>query len=144
MLDFILSFSILLVVAPFYDVVPTTQLFFFPFFVLVMMSTVAGVGMWLSALAIRFRDVRHAMPFVIRMLMFSAPIVYSAASVDTKYRLIYSLNPIVAVIEGFRASVLGLPIPWLFVWPGVFTSICILVSGAFYFKRMEGIFVDVI
>ena len=144
LLDFLISFSIIIVVAPFYQVVPTIQLIYFPFFMLVMVSTVAGVGMWLSALAIRFRDVRHAMPFVIRMLMFSAPIVYSAASMERNIRLLYSINPIVAVIEGFRASVLGLPIPWMFVWPGVVTSICLLLSGAYYFKRIEGIFVDVI
>ena len=144
LLDFIVSFSIIIVVAPFYDVVPTVQLLFFPFFLLIMIGTTAGVGMWLSALAIRFRDVRHAMQFVIRMLMFSAPIVYSAESMETNIRMLYSLNPIVAVIEGFRASVLGLPIPWMFVWPGVLTSICIFFSGAYYFKRVEGIFVDVI
>jgi lipopolysaccharide transport system permease protein len=123
---------------------PTWRLLFFPVFVLIMIVTVAGAGMWISALAIRFRDVRHAMPFVIRMLMFTAPIVYSSASISPKYRFIYSLNPIVAVVEGFRACILGLPIPWLFIWPGVVVGIVILFSGAFYFKRMEGIFADVI
>jgi lipopolysaccharide transport system permease protein len=144
LLDFLLSFSIILVVAPFYDVTPTRQLIFFPFFMLIMICTVTGIGMWLSALAIRFRDVRHAMPFVIRMLMFSAPIVYSAATMDDHVRLIYSINPIVTVIEGFRASVVGVPVPWEFIWPGILSSLCILISGAFYFKRVEGIFVDVI
>ena len=144
LLDFFLSFLIIIAMAPFYGITPTKQIVFFPFFILVMVGTAAGIGMWLSAAAIRFRDVRHAMPFVMRMLMFSAPIVYSAASISPGYRFLYSLNPIVAVTEGFRASVLGLPIPWIYVWPGVFTSICILISGAYYFKRIEGIFVDVI
>jgi lipopolysaccharide transport system permease protein len=144
LIDFMLSFIIILVLAPFYDVMPTWRLLFFPVFVLIMIVTVAGAGMWISALAIRFRDVRHAMPFVIRMLMFTAPIVYSSASISPKYRFIYSLNPIVAVVEGFRACILGLPIPWLFIWPGVVVGIVILFSGAFYFKRMEGIFADVI
>lgn len=144
LLDFFLSILIVIAIAPFYGITLTKQIIYFPFFILVMISTVAGIGMWISAAAIRFRDVRHALPFVMRMLMFSAPIVYSAASIKPEYRLIYSLNPIVAVIEGFRASVLGLPIPWTFIWPGIFTSIGILISGAFYFKRIEGIFVDVI
>ena len=144
LIDFVLSFIIIIVIAPFYDVIPTRQLLYFPFFLLIMSVTVAGIGMWISAAAIRFRDVRHAMPFVIRMLMFTAPIVYSSASISPKYRFIYSFNPIVAVIEGFRASMLGLPIPWQFVWPGVLISILLLLSGAFYFKRMEGIFADVI
>lgn len=144
LIDFILSFIIIIVIAPFYDVIPTRQLLYFPFFMLIMIVTVAGIGMWVSAAAIRFRDVRHAMPFVIRMLMFTAPVVYSSASIAPKYRFIYSFNPIVAVIEGFRASMLGLPIPWQFVWPGVLISILLLLSGAFYFKRMEGIFADVL
>ncbi|WP_410288090.1 ABC transporter permease [Desulfosarcina sp.] len=144
LIDFGLSFLIIIALAPFYDIKPSGQLLYFPLFLLVMIVTVAGIGMWISALAIRFRDVRHAMPFVIRMLMFSAPIVYSSASISPKYRFIYSFNPIVAVIEGFRASILGLPIPWPFIWPGVVVSLVILLSGAYYFKRMEGIFADVI
>ena len=144
LIDFVLSFLIIIALAPFYDITPSAQLLYFPLFMLVMIVTVAGIGMWISALAIRFRDVRHAMPFVIRMLMFTAPIVYSSASISDKYRFIYSLNPIVAVIEGFRASMLGLPIPWPYIWPGSLVSIVILLSGAYYFKRMEGIFADVI
>ena len=104
----------------------------------------AGIGMLLSALAIRFRDVRHAMQFLVRMLVYSAPIVYSATSIPDKYRFLYSLNPIVGVIEGFRACLLGTSIPWLFIWPGMVTSVVLLLIGALYFKRMERIFVDVI
>jgi lipopolysaccharide transport system permease protein len=109
-----------------------------------MMAISLGVGTWLSALAIRYRDVRYAMRFLIRMLMFSAPIVYSASSIPEKYRLIYSLNPLVGVIEGIRASILGTPIPWMYILPGVFTSILLLLGGVLYFKRMESVFVDVI
>jgi lipopolysaccharide transport system permease protein len=95
-------------------------------------------------MAIRFRDIKLAMPFVIRMLMYTAPIVYSASTIPEKYRIIYSLNPIVSVIEGFRACLLGLPMPWLFIWPGIITVGLVLVSGALYFTRMERVFVDVI
>jgi len=95
-------------------------------------------------MAIRFRDVKHAMPFVIRMLMYSAPIVYSASSIPDKWRLVYSLNPIVGVIEGFRACFLGTPMPWAYIWPGMITAALLLISGVFYFKRMERVFVDVI
>jgi homopolymeric O-antigen transport system permease protein len=109
-----------------------------------MMSIAAGVGMWLSAMAIRFRDVKFAMTFVIQLLMYSAPIVYSAASIPERYRIIYSLNPLVGVIEGFRACLLGLPIPWVFIWPGLLTTVILLGTGAMYFKRMERVFVDVI
>jgi lipopolysaccharide transport system permease protein len=84
------------------------------------------------------------MPFVLQMLVYSAPIVYSASSIPEKYRILYSLNPIVGVIEGYRACLLGTPFPWTYILPGMITAILLLVSGAFYFKRMERIIVDVI
>lgn len=144
LIDFGISIFIILVVTLYYRVVPTWNLVFLPFFILLMMTIPAGIGMWLSALAIRFRDVKHAMPFVVRMLIYTAPIVYSASSIPEKYRFIYSLNPIVGVIEGYRACLLGLPMPWLYIWPGTLTAIFLLLGGAFYFKRMERFFVDVI
>jgi lipopolysaccharide transport system permease protein len=109
-----------------------------------MIAIPAGIGMWLSAMAIRFRDVRHAMPFVIGMLIYSAPIVYSASSIPAQYRIVYSFNPIVGVIEGIRASLLGTAMPWNYIWPGMISTIVLLLSGAFYFRRMERIFADVI
>jgi lipopolysaccharide transport system permease protein len=142
--DFGISILILLGVILYYRVLPTWNLFFFPLFFILMMSIPAGIGMWLSALAIRFRDVKHAMPFVVRMLIYSAPIVYSASSIPETYRMIYSLNPIVGVIEGYRACLLGTPMPWLHIWPGIISATFLLISGAFYFKRMERVFVDVI
>jgi len=112
--------------------------------VLAMMALSAGAGLWLSAMAIRYRDVKHAMPFVIRMLVYSAPIVYSASSISEPYRSFYALNPLVGIIEGFRSCLLGTPMPWADVMPGLLISLLLLVSGALYFQRMEKIFVDVI
>jgi lipopolysaccharide transport system permease protein len=109
-----------------------------------MMLIPIGGGLWLSTLAIRFRDIKQAMPFLIQMLMYTAPIVYSASSIPEKYRILYSLNPIVGVIEGYRACLLGTPMPWIYIWPGILTAAILIVSGAFYFKRMERIIVDVI
>lgn len=144
LVDFGISMLIIVIIAIYYHVVPTWNLLLFPVFVLLMMSISAGVGLWLSAMAIRFRDVKFAMPFIIRMLMYTAPIVYSASSIPDKYRIVYSLNPVVGAIEGFRACLLGTPMPWPFVWPGVISAIFIFVSGTFYFKHMEYVFVDVI
>ena len=144
LVDFGISILILLPLSIYYHVLPSWKLIFFPLLVIFMMSISSGVGMWLSALAIRFRDVKHAMPLVVRMLMFTAPIVYSASSISAKYRMIYSLNPIVGVIEGFRACFLGTPVPWTFIWPGIITAAVLLISGALYFKRMERVFADVI
>jgi lipopolysaccharide transport system permease protein len=84
------------------------------------------------------------MPFITRILMYSAPIVYSASTIPEKYRVIYSLNPIVGVIEGYRACLLGIPISWNYIYPGFITAVILLISGALYFKRMERVFVDVI
>lgn len=144
MVNFFISIILLISVMVYYEVAPTWNLVFAPLFVLMMMAVPAGAGMWLSALAIRYRDVKFAMTYVIQMLMYTAPIVYSASTIPEQYRFIYSLNPIVGVIEGFRACLLGGDIPWLYIIPGMVTSIVLVVSGALYFKRMEQIFVDVI
>lgn len=144
LIDFGISVLIILAVALYYRVHPTWNLIYLPLFIIFMISIPTGVGLWLSALAIRFRDVRHAMPFVVRMLIYTAPIVYSASSLSAKYRILYSLNPIVGVIEGFRACFLGTNIPWAYIWPGFITAFILLTSGLFYFKRMERVFADVI
>lgn len=144
LVDFAISMIIIFAVALYYKIPPTWNLLLLPLFVLIMISISAGVGLWLSALAIRFRDVKHAMRFVIRMLMYTAPIVYSASSIPETYRFIYSLNPIVSVIEGFRACLLGTQYPWQFILPGIISALIILIGGAFYYNRMEQVFVDVI
>lgn len=144
LVDFGISISIIVCIMVYYRVSPSWNLLFFPMFVLMMMSIPLGMGLWLSSMAIRFRDIRQAMPFFIQMLMYSAPIVYSASSISENYRIIYSLNPIVGVIEGYRACLLGTPMPWLYIWPGMLTAAILLISGAVYFKRMERIVADVI
>lgn len=144
LVDFAISILIIVGVMIYYRIVPTWNLLFFPLFFIMMMSIPAAVGMLLASLAIRFRDVKFAMSFVIRMLMYTAPIVYSASGMSTTYRFIYSLNPLVGVIEGFRATLLGTPVPWLFVLPGIVTSIVLLIAGILYFNHNERIIVDVI
>ncbi len=144
LIDFGISIIIILCLSIYYHILPTLNLLFFPLLILFMMSISGGIGIWLSALAIRFRDVKHAMPFAIRMLMYTAPIVYSASSIPEKYRFVYSLNPIVGVIEGYRACLLGTPMPWPYIWPGIITATILFISGALYFKRMERVFADVI
>jgi lipopolysaccharide transport system permease protein len=144
LLDFTISLIILLGMFVYYHITPTLNLLLLPLFVIQMMCIPAGIGMWLSSMAIRFRDVRFAMQFILRMLIYTAPIVYSASAIPEKYRIIYSLNPIVGVIEGFRACLLGTPMPWPYIVPGIMTTIILLISGALYFKRMEWVFADVI
>jgi lipopolysaccharide transport system permease protein len=144
MVDFFISILILVGVFFWYGVQPTWQILYFPLFCLMMMGFVTAVGMWLSAMAIRFRDVKQAMPFVVRMLIYTAPIVYSSSGIPEKYRLLYSLNPLVGLIEGFRACLLGLAMPWSFIWPSAMIILLLMAGGALYFRTMERFFVDVI
>ncbi len=144
LVDFFISIIILVLICIYYGVTPTWNLIFLPFFMVMMAGIPTAVGIWLSSLAIRFRDIRFAMGFIIRMLMYSAPIVYSAASIPDKYRMLYSLNPIVGVIEGMRQCLLGTPFQWQYIVPGIIVLIILLITGAFYFKRMERVIVDVI
>jgi lipopolysaccharide transport system permease protein len=144
LVDFSISLLLLVSVMVYYRISPTWNLVYLPFLVFLMMIIPAGLGLWLSALAIRYRDVKFAMPFVIRMLIYSAPILYTASAIPDEYRLLYSLNPIVAVIEGYRACLLGLPMPWEYILPGTVTALLVLIFGARYFKKMERVFVDVI
>lgn len=144
LVDFSISLIIILAVIIYYKVGLTWNIVYIPIFLILMMIFPLGVGLWLSALAIRYRDVKFAMGFVMRMLMYTAPIVYSASSISEGYRMIYSLNPIVGVIEGFRACFLGTPMMWQFILPGMVVSLVILLTGALYFRRMERVFVDVI
>ena len=144
MVDFFISILILVVIFVWYKIVPSWQVIYLPFLCIMMMSLSTGVSLWLSAMAIRFRDVKHALPFMIRMLVYTAPIVYSASGIPERYRFFYSLNPLVGLIEGFRSSMLGLDMPWTYIWPGVIVTVVLLLTGIIYFRTMERVFVDVI
>jgi len=144
LVDFAISLLLIVAVMVYYKVSPTWNLVYLPLLVMLMMIVPTGVGLWLSALAIRYRDVKFTMPFLIRMLMYSAPVLYTASAIPEQFRLLYSLNPIVAVIEGYRACLLGTPMPWNYILPGSVVAVLILILGAMYFRRMERVFVDVI
>jgi len=144
LVDFGISLIILISVMFYYQVTPSWNLLLLPVLILAMMLVPTGIGMWLAALAIRYRDVKFAMTFVIKLLIYSAPILYSASTIPTEIRFWYSFNPIVAVIEGFRVCLLGGTIEWQFILPGLAISVLLFLSGALYFRRMERVFVDVI
>jgi lipopolysaccharide transport system permease protein len=144
LIDFGISILLVVAVMIYYGINPNLNLIFLPLFLIMMVLIPIGIGLWVSSLAIRYRDVRFAMPFFLNMLIYSAPILYSAEKIPEAYRFIYSLNPIVSVVEGYRACLLGTAMPWEYIIPGFIVSIILVVSGAFYFKRMERIVVDVI
>ncbi len=144
LVDFAISILLIVAVMIYYGIYPTANMLYLPLFLAMMIAVPLSMSLWLSALAIRYRDVKFAMPFVIRMLIYTAPIVYTASSIPDKWRFVYSLNPIVGVIEGFRATLLGTEMPWMFIWPGIVTSLLLVMSGLLYFHRKENVFVDVI
>jgi lipopolysaccharide transport system permease protein len=145
LVDFAIGFSILVLMMVWYGFVPTLGVVFLPFFVLLMILTAAGIGMWLSAMAIQFRDVRHATPFLAQLLMYAAPVVWPVSLIPVQYRLLYGLYPMAGVIEGFRSALLGTtPMPWDLILTGTLSAIGIAFTGALYFRRTERIFADVV
>lgn len=146
--DFMIAFVILIVMMFFYSIIPTANIFFLPLLILLMILTSMGIGMWLSSLAIQYRDVKFAITFITTLLMYSAPVVFPASIVAEKfgytYYLLYGLYPMVGVIEGFRAALLGFrPMPWDLIGIGSISATIIFLSGVLYFKRTERIFADV-
>lgn len=144
LLDFALAFVVLIGMMAYYGIVPTVHAAWLPLFVLLALVSALGVGLWLSALNVRYRDVRYVVPFIIQVWMFATPIAYPSSLLPDGWRLVYGLNPMVGVIEGFRWALLGTaqrPGPMVAV--SVCVALMLLVTGAFQFRRMERDFADV-
>jgi lipopolysaccharide transport system permease protein len=144
--DFALAFLVLLVMMVYYGMMPTINVLLLPLFLLQALVTSLGVGLWLSALNVQFRDVRYVVPFLIQLWLFATPIAYSSSLLSEPWRTVYGLNPMVGVVEGFRWALLGTTNtatgPLLIA--SSLTAVVLLVSGAFYFRRMEKTFADVV
>ncbi len=145
LVDFAIALLILFGLMVWFGMQPTLWALLLPLLVLLMMLTAAGLGMWLTALAIQYRDVNYGLSFAVQLLMYAAPVVYPASSIPQQYRLLYGLNPMAGVIEGFRSALLGTnPMPWDLLLPGTMVAIIVFIGGALYFRRMERIFADVV
>lgn len=143
LLDFVIAFVVVIILLIYFQISPGWGLLFLPVLILQLLMTSLGIGMFLSAMAVKYRDVKHALSFVVQILLYAAPVVYSTNAVPEKYLPFYILNPMVGVIEGFRAAFLNRPIPWEWIWPGAILSVVFFVFGMMYFRRMERIFADV-
>ena len=144
LVDFAIAMVVLFGLMAWYRIAPNWNALFLPLLVLLMMITAAGLGLWLTALAVQYRDVKHAMSFVVRILMYGAPVVYPASLIPQRYQLLYALNPMVGVIEGFRAALLGTrAMPWDFLAVGTVSALLIAVMGTLYFRGRERLFADV-
>jgi lipopolysaccharide transport system permease protein len=145
LVDFAIAFGILIGLMFWFQMVPNLGVLLLPLLILLMMLTALGIGMWLTALSVQYRDINYATSFFVQLLMYASPVVYPASSVPEQFRLLYGLNPMAGVIEGFRSALLGTqPMPWDLIGIGSIMSVLMVISGLWYFRRMERIFADVV
>jgi lipopolysaccharide transport system permease protein len=145
LIDLVVSLAVLAVFMVIYRIAPTWHLVALPFFILLAALTATGVSLWLSALNVKYRDFVHAMPFIIQVWMFASPVAYATTIVPERWRLIYSLNPAVAFIEGARWATLGkgsVTIPMVAIASAI--ALAVFLGGAFFFRRTERGFADTI
>ena len=143
--DFMLSFILLIGMMIYFGFFPTLNVFWLPLFLLLALTTSLGVSLWLSALNVEFRDVRYTIPFLTQFWLFSTPIAYPSSLLSEPWKTIYGINPMVGVVDGFRWALLGTNTPpGLAIVVSTLAALLLLVSGAFYFRRMEKNFADVI
>ncbi len=143
--DFLIAFVVLLGMMLYFGRVPTLNVLWLPYLLVLALVTSLGVGLWLSAMNVQFRDIRYVIPFLTQLWMFSTPIAYPSSLIPEAWRTLYALNPMVGVVEGFRWALLGTdtaPGPMIIV--SSIVAVVLLVSGAFYFRRMEKTFADVV
>jgi len=143
--DFLLAFVVLLGMMLYYGLVPTLNVLWLPLFVLLALVTSLGVGLWFSALNVEYRDVRYVVPFITQFWLFATPIAYPSSLLPEPWRTIYGLNPMVGVVEGFRWALLGTnTAPGPIIAVSSAAALVILLTGAFYFRRMERTFADIV
>jgi lipopolysaccharide transport system permease protein len=149
LVDFCLALVVLLGLMVYEGLTPSVNVVFFPLFVVLALVTCLGAGLWLAALNVQYRDVRYVVPFMIQLWLFASPIVYPSSMVTgmlrPEWQFVYGINPMVGVIEGTRWSLLGAnTAPGDLIVASSLAALLVLVSGAFYFRRMERTFADVL
>jgi lipopolysaccharide transport system permease protein len=143
--DFLIALGVLLGMMIWYGILPGLNAIWLPFFVLLTLVTSLGVGLWLSALNVEYRDVKYVVPFLTQFWMFATPIAYPSSLLHEPWRTIYGLNPIAGVVEGFRWALLGTKThPGSILIMSSATALLMLISGAYYFRRMERTFADLV
>ena len=143
--DLAIGFAVLLGIMLWFGIMPTPAILTLPLFALLDLLAVLGFGFWLSALNVKYRDVSHAVPLLIQLWMFVSPVVYPLSVVPSKWHLLYNLNPLVGVVQGFRWALLGEDVPQLALLAlNILVVLAVLSSGLAYFQRTEQTFADVI
>ena len=145
LVDFAVAFILLIGLMAYYGTHPGWRILMLPLFIMFELATALGVGLWLSALNVQYRDVRYTVPFLVQFWMFASPVVYSSTLVPTRWRPLYGLNPMAGVVEGFRWALLGKqPAPGAMFAVSSLVVTVLLVSGLYYYRRMEKNFADVV
>ena len=146
LVDFLIAFVILIGMMFVYQIAPTINMIWLPAFLLLAVITALGVGLWFSALLVMYRDINYMLPFITQIWMFISPVVYASSTVPEKWRVLYSLNPMAGVVEGFRWAMLGTQqsISPLMIAVSSAIAITLFISGLFFFRRMERVFADMI
>jgi lipopolysaccharide transport system permease protein len=145
LIDLVISFVVLMILMAGYGFRPSSRIFLMPIYALYVVAVAIGMGLLLSALNVRYRDVRYAVPFLIQFWLFASPVAYQYKVVGSQYRLIFALNPMVAGIEGFRSSVIGVGgVPTTVLVISTISALGFVLIGFFYFRRVERTFADII
>jgi lipopolysaccharide transport system permease protein len=145
LVDFAIAFLILVVLMIYYKITPTTAIWTLPLFLVLTVVTALGVALWLSAINVQYRDVNYVLPFLTQFWLFLTPVAYSANVISAKWQVVYSLNPMAGVVNGFRWALLGTNTgPNMNMVVSICISLVVLVSGLFYFRSMERTFADTI
>jgi lipopolysaccharide transport system permease protein len=144
LVDLLIAFAILIVLMIVYGVGASWGLLMLAPLVILTTTLAIGMGMWTSALNVKYRDIRHALPFAIQLLMFATPIIYPLSIVPSRWRWVLTLNPLTGIIEGYRAAFFGRPFNWPLLAISAAITFGILIYSAYYFKRMERTFADIV
>lgn len=144
LVDTVIVLVLLLVLMPFFGITPTLAILTLPLFFLLAIATALGVSLWLSALNVQYRDVSYLLPFIVQFWFYATPVVYPASLIPERWRLVYGLNPMAGVVEGFRWALFGQEPPGPLLGVSVGFVVILLISGAFIFRRMEKTFADVV
>ena len=145
LLDFFIALFVLAALMIWYQVLPGPGIFLFPFLVALTFLCAVGVGLWLSALNVQYRDIRYAIPFLVQVWMFVSPVIYPVSLVHGNYQWLLALNPMGGVIHAYRAALLGhQPIDWGLLGLSTLIILALFLGGLYYFRRMEKIFADVV
>ena len=144
LVDFAISFAVMLGLMAYYGVAPTANIVVVPLLVLGTILTALGVGTFLSALAVAYRDFRHVIPFMVQIWMFASPVAYPLKIIPEKWQPVYALNPMVGIISGYRCALLGEPFRWDVLGVSFAVTVVLFLIGAFYFRRVERRFADIV